>query len=315
VYVPVTRADGDERVLPVVLVYDMEAIARHHGGRPAGLVIYSLGYTSCTSAVDSLGAQLAARGYVLAIPRHDDIFQVCQVIEDIPGTGTGGGDGVADLPEPADLAAYAGLDGEKMVPPEQVDNLFEYRRQDVHETLRHLRGEARYEFGSLQSVPLYLVGYSLGGWTVLSVAGAAEGYGSYRNEIRAVICQAPYVGELRSTDLQKVNSPILYMTGTEDDFLPGTRDLYTWRRERSSMVEILGADHFLFAVDLCASPLLAGSQPTSCTEDAYGTANRVNALVVEFIAKMGRTTALPDVGSFQSFDPKFFRVLPRRPGS
>ena len=114
------------------------------------------------------------------------------------------------------------------------------------------------------------------------------------------------MGEMDRARLQKVSCPILYLAGTEDDFMPGAHQLFEWRPENSCLVEINGADHFLFAVDLCSSPVLAGSQPTSCTEWAFATADKTNALIAEFIEAMADRTDLPDLESLRGFDPKFF---------
>ena len=295
-----------ERSLPIVLMYDLDAIHRQPDGEAAGLVVYSLGYTSCTSAVDSFGKLLAARGYVLAIPNHDDIIKVCQVVPDFPTLDELETLVSTEVLTEADVEMFSGMDGEKAIPPEQVDPLFEYRKQDLVATISYLTNGAIRNFGPLDDKPIFLVGYSLGGWSALNVAGASEAYWELKHDIRAVVCLAPYVGEITEKRMRKVTSPVLYLAGTNDDFLAGTWELYGWRPENSRMVEINSGDHFLFAVDLCTSVVLAQSQPTSCTDQAAVIAGKTHAVVVEFIAAMTEDDRMPDVELFRSFDPKFF---------
>lgn len=309
VNIPVDLPGAAYRTLSVTLVYDLNQIQQQPDERAAGLVVYSLGYTACVPSVHSFATMLASRGFVVAIPDHGDIYKVClSVSETLEAEDLQ----VMDAARQADgelLAYFASLDREKDVTEEQLEDLFYYRNADLHATIEHMTHSDTYPFGSLRDRPVFLVGYSLGGWNALNVAGAGTRFPELHSDVTAVVCQNTFVGAFTAPCIQQVPCPVFYLAGTEDGLCPYVRNLFEWRPENACLVEINGADHYLFAVDLCTSPIIAAWQPDSCTEEALNRADAVNALMVEFIEVMASTGNLPEIESLESFDPDLFNAF------
>ena len=311
--VEITAEDGpdDERALSVVLTYDLDRIWSQDDGRARGLVVYSLGYTACTPSVSEFATLLASLGYVFAVPDHDDIYKICRAVSDSPSQENGKVSVGGEVVDAEALAAYSSLEEEKLFSFEQLENYFHYRNIDLSETIEHLTSNDTYEFGSLADKPVFLVGYSLGGWNALMVAGASRLYPDLTQDVTAVICEAPYFGDLREECMKQVSCPVLYLVGTEDDFLPNVYQLSSWCPGSSCLVEIEGANHYLFAADLCRSPVLSTLFLGSCTEESAVAGDKVNALMAEFILKMTVTPELPALEGLETYDPELFNVVYR----
>lgn len=304
--VPVYRDGNVERTLSVTLYYDLDQIRKQKGGKPAGLVVYSVGYSACTPSAKSLGEMLAERGFVVAVPHHNDLLAVCVCVPDFSGAG----DGPENGPPAFDTGQeFSGPNGEKAFSEDQFEEFFYYRNADVAATLEQLTGSGGYAFGSLEGRPVFLVGYSLGGWNALNVAGAGSLFPELQRDVTAVICQNTFVGELTEDRLQNVACPVFYLAGTEDALYPNIRQLYDWRPSNSRMVEIVGADHYIFAADLCSSPILSAMYPGTCGEDTIASARKANELTVDFIAAIAATNRVPRIENLDSYSPDLFAVV------
>lgn len=305
----VDRYVSDSRTLKVTLIYDEEIIDSIYGGEAEGLVVYSLGYSACVSSAQSFAGLLAQRGYVVAIPDHNDIIKVCQSIPEGLEQDGAAVEGTGLLPDDGTAAFYAGIIGQNKILEDEFERFFCYRNVDLIATIGYLTQHEHNDYGSLQDKPVFLVGYSLGGWNALNIAGAAALYPELRCEVTAVICENAFVGELSEERMCCVTCPVFYLVGTEDVLLTEVRQLYDWRPSNSRMVEIKGADHYVFALDLCGSPILSAWQSGSCTESALMTASKTNELIVEFISAMTATAEIPMLEDLSSLDPDVFTVV------
>jgi len=306
--IPVYRGAALERTLPATLFYDLDQIRSQNGGRPAGLVVYSVGYSACMPSARSLANMLAERGYVVAIPHHNDLIASCLCVPGISGGQEGPEDGERRFNSA--LREFSGTNGEKaFFSAEQLEEFFYYRTVDLFATVEHLTKTDYYEFGSLMDRPVFLVGYSLGGWNALNVAGAGSLFPELQCDVTAVICQNTFVGELTEERLQQVSCPVLYLASTEDALYPDIRRLYDWRPTNARMVEIVGADHYIFAADLCSSPILSAMYPGTCGESTIGTAKKVNELTVEFIAALAGTNETPMIEDLECYSPDVFIIV------
>jgi predicted dienelactone hydrolase len=305
--IPVFRDGAVERTLPVSLFYDLEQIRSQNDGQPAGLVVYSLGYSACTPSAHSLANMLAQRGYVFAVPNHNDIVAVCLCLPDTSGAVVVPDNGqLVDNPA---LQEFYNRDREKGVSEDQLEEFFYYRDADIFATVEHLTNTETYAFGSLKDKPVILVGYSIGGWNVLNVAGAGNLFPELHCNVTAIICQNTFVGELTEDRIQQISCPVFYLAGTSDILCPEIRNLFEWRPADSRMVEIVGADHYIFAVDLCSSPVLSALHPGSCEQCTLDAAQRVNELTVEFISALAATKEVPEIEELESYSPELFTVV------
>jgi predicted dienelactone hydrolase len=304
--VPVYRDGEIERIVPVTLYYNLDRIQGRKDEQPAGLVVYSVGYSACTPSAQSLANMLAERGYVVAVPHHNDLLAVCLCVPEFSGTDGGLENGP---PSFASGQALRGPGAEKLFSEDQLEEFFYYRYADLAATIDQLVSRDAYPFGSLSNRPIFLVGYSLGGWNALNVAGAGSMYPELQRDVTAVICQNTFVGELTEERLQNVACPVFYLAGTDDALYPNIRRLYDWRPENSRMVEILGADHYLFAADLCSSPVLAAMYPGTCGEAKIATARKANELTVDFITALTTTNRVPRIENLASYSPDQFAIV------
>lgn len=290
--VPVYLNGTVERTLPVTLYYDLAQIRKQKGGQPAGLIVYSVGYSACTPSAASIANMFSERGYVVAVPHHNDLLTVCLCIPEF----TGANDGVESGPPSFDGSnALSNSVHEKAFSADQLEEFFYYRSADIASTIDAFTLSDDNEFGSLKNKPIILVGYSLGGWSALNVAGAGSLYPELQRDVSAVVCQNTFVGELSEARLQAVSCPVFYLAGTEDSLYPYIRRLYDWRPRNSRMVEIVGADHYIFAADLCSSPVLSAMYPGTCGESTIDTAKRAGELTVDFVATLTETHEVPRI--------------------
>ncbi len=156
----------------------------------APVVIFSHGFGGCPTQSTFLTKALADNGYWVFAPRHADAK--C------------GGRGIAgSRPE------------EPFRSPEKwSDTTYRDRRDDIRAVEQALRGDARYR-GRADFTRLAYVGHSLGGYTVLGLAGAWPSWVS--QPPKAVVALSPYVGPfIRSNTLGKLRAPVMFQGGTLD---------------------------------------------------------------------------------------------------
>jgi predicted dienelactone hydrolase len=163
--------------------------------RPAGdggkhpLILFSHGWSGCKTQSGHLMAAFAAQGMLVMAPDHED-----------NGCTTG-----LRLPLPREL----------LTPETWTEDRYPNRAQDITGLLAAAKSDARY--GPLiDARRVALVGHSLGGYTMLGLAGAWPG--PQIEGLAAVVALAPYAATFKAAgELDRVITPMLFQAGDQDD--------------------------------------------------------------------------------------------------
>ena len=158
--------------------------------RPAALIVFSHGYGTCPTQSSFLTRALARAGYLVVAPRHQDAS--------CPGKTV----------FPAGAVAF-------MVPDVWSAKTGRGRHDDIVAVLEGLRVDPAFA-GRIDWSRLVLMGHSLGGYTVLGLAGAWPDWGI--PGVRAVVGLSPTCAPFLqpSGRLDAVTAPVLYQTGLFD---------------------------------------------------------------------------------------------------
>jgi predicted dienelactone hydrolase len=204
-----------------VAVTEWEGHAPAAGPQP--VVIFSHGFHGCATQSRFLMQAFADAGYLVFAPNHRDA--VC-----------GGGAGSwFDRPEAPFLN-----------PEKWTDLTYRDRAEDIRKLTQALRGDAAWR-GRIDWGRLALAGHSLGGYTVLGLAGA---WPSWRlPEVRAVLALSPYSQPfLRAGTLHGLAAPVMYQGGTLDfgttPALDKAGGAFAASPAPNYFVELSGATHF-----------------------------------------------------------------------
>jgi len=159
------------------------------GARRVPIVVFSHGFGGCATQSRFLTQALAARGYFVVAPNHKD--------------ATCGRRGAVAPPEEAFGK-----------PGRWTAATFIGRRDDVRAVLAALRDSTQLR-GRLDFERVGLAGHSLGGYTVVGLAG---GWSSWKLDgVKAVLALSPYVEPfLAHHTLGSVAVPVMYQGGTVD---------------------------------------------------------------------------------------------------
>jgi predicted dienelactone hydrolase len=166
--------------------------SEQQGPNPAPLIVFSHGFHGCSTQSTFLTSALAQHGYVVVAPNHADAF--C----DRNGMSAQG-----DPPE------------EKFRDPKNwSDATYRERADDIVAVIDGLRTDARWNT-QIDWSRIGLAGHSLGGYTVLGLAGAWPGW--RLKGVKAVLALSPYcMPFVDHGDLQGLRVPALYQGGTRD---------------------------------------------------------------------------------------------------
>ena len=189
----------------------------------APVVVFSHGITLCATQSRFLTTALARAGYLVVAPQHAD------------------GNCVTAGAEPGDSEGFAGKP-----PLFWTDGDYADRRDDVRKALAALKADER--FREADFTRLGLVGHSLGGYTVLGLAGAWPSW--TLDGVRAVVALSPYVRPYARTDgVAKLKAPVLYEGGTRDAFTPFLQGAYDRSPGPKAYVLFESASHFTWTDD------------------------------------------------------------------
>lgn len=214
---------AEERVAPGGLA----AVAWTPGdaarGAPAPVVVFSHGLGLCPTQARFLATALADAGYLVVAPYHAD--SACEL--------------ALDLVNPARVP---------LKPPllwTEAD--YRDRGEDVARLVAALPGDARLG-GLADATRVALVGHSLGGYTVLALAGAWPSWPPIPG-LRAVVAQAAYVQPLASRGrLEALRAPVMFQVATGDPAftLPaaGSDGAYARAPSPKMLVEFRYGTHF-----------------------------------------------------------------------
>jgi pimeloyl-ACP methyl ester carboxylesterase len=153
------------------------------------LIVFSHGYRGCNTQSAFLTSGLAAAGYLVVAPNHDDA--VCG----------------ASVPSTTIFTS----------PTTWSDQSYKSRADDIHALLATLRADP--VTWPIDWSRVGLVGHSLGGYTVLGLGGA---WPSWRvSGISAVVAMAPYCEPfiLSGGNLGGIGVPVMYQGGTRDPLI------------------------------------------------------------------------------------------------
>lgn len=164
--------------------------------RALPLVLFSHGYRGANIQSRSLMRSIAAAGYLVIAPNHNDSAVWL------------GGEGKASF--------QASFDD----PESWTDATYRDRYEDILAVYRSIPNEPKvaqlYDNG-----PVILIGHSLGGYTTLGMAGARPAWASEIAPVGVIALSpfsAPYLG---SGALQDLKVPVMYQGGTRDYLTAG----------------------------------------------------------------------------------------------
>jgi dienelactone hydrolase len=200
---PSAAAAGSERVnpsavlnpsaLPTASALPGVAVWKPPSSGPAPLIVFSHGYRGCNTQSPRLTSGLAAAGYLVVAPNHDDA--VCG----------------ASMPSTTIFTN----------PMSWSDQSYKSRADDIKELLATLRADP--VSWPIDWSRVGLVGHSLGGYTVLGLGGA---WPSWRVPgISAVVAMAPYCEPFilgSGGNLGGMGIPVMYQGGSRDPLISGS---------------------------------------------------------------------------------------------
>jgi predicted dienelactone hydrolase len=185
------RASAQDRIVTLagreVAVWE----GKGSGTARAPVLFFSHGFGGCATGSNFLKTALAARGYWVFAPRHADAGCGARRAAPIPAVPFG-------------------------LPAEWSDATYVARANDVLAV-----------HGALQATPAFAsrldfsrigyVGHSLGGYTVLGLAGGWSAWGRAPG-VRAVLALSPYIEPfLAHETMSGIGVPVMFQGGTTDD--------------------------------------------------------------------------------------------------
>ena len=191
------------------------------------LIVFSHGFTGCNTQTRFLMEALANAGYLVLAPNHQDAG--CGRGRYVFGNGT---------QKPAVPFRDAG---------EWSDQTYRDRREDMKAVLNALLSHSEFDGVRVDGSRIGAAGHSLGGYTVLGLAG---GWPSWKDpRIKAVLALSPYSSPyLSKKQLSNLNIPVMYQGGTRDSGITPTVKKSGGAYDQSSTpkyyVELDGAGHF-----------------------------------------------------------------------
>ena len=105
------------------------------------------------------------------------------------------------------------------------------------------KGTADARYRDADFTRIGLVGHSLGGYTVLGLAGAWPSW--TLEDVRAVVAMSPYVRPYSHVNgVARLKAPVLYQGGTRDVFTPFLQGAYDGSPSPKGYVEFASTSHF-----------------------------------------------------------------------
>jgi predicted dienelactone hydrolase len=204
----------------------VDAVPSRVCGKPVPLVVFSHGNTGCGIQSIAFTEELARHGYVVAAPDHADAM-VCHTVRPA-------------VPVPRTRQP----DFDKLDTWNETS--FEDRRADVEATIDGLLAHSDFH-DVIDAEAIGAAGHSLGGYTVVGMAGGWAGWLDRR--IRAVLALSPYVMPFQVQErLGNVQVPLMYQGGSLDvgitPFLTGPNGAYRHANPPAFFLVLKDAGHF-----------------------------------------------------------------------
>lgn len=199
---------------------------------PWPVVVFSHGFHGCNTQSTFLMEAMARAGYAVFAPNHADA--TCQE-----------GGAASTLPE------VAFRDADKW-----TEDTFRERGQDISKLLTALEKDTR--FGNKKQFDwehIGLTGHSLGGYTVLGVAGSWPTWKDQRvreERIQAVLALSPYTAPyILKNSFHYMYAPVMYQGGSKDNgvtpYINKGKGAYDKTPAPKYYVEFDGARHFAWS--------------------------------------------------------------------
>ncbi|MBS0194696.1 MAG: dienelactone hydrolase family protein [Proteobacteria bacterium] len=245
------------------------------------LVLFSHGVFGCNEQAIYITQEIARHGYIVAAPNHRDA--IC---------------GIATrrtFPSPPDSDRPAFLD-----PAIWKAKAWRERMLDLRDTLRSVQADP--ELGrAIDFDRIGLMGHSLGGYTVLGMAGGWPGWGlsagkssdESRSRVRAVLAFSPFVQPfLAQRRLRELRVPVMYQGGSLDfgmtPNLVRAGGAYDVSRAPKYLVEFAAASHLLWTNLPCD-----GYARIAACLAAVPNARGVDAYALAFLDRYLKAVAAP----------------------
>lgn len=196
------------------------------------LIVFSHGWGGCGTQSRFLVEELARAGYIVVAPDHRDA--ACSV-------------------EGRRLPRIHIPESPFTAPGRWRETTYDDRRVDLQKALDWILASPDFR-GSIDPARIGAMGHSLGGYSVLSLAGAWESWKDPR--ITAVLALSPYVKPLlRHERLQNIHVPVMYQDAQFDwgitPSLRGTSGAFAQTPAPKYYVELRGGNHFSWTNTAC----------------------------------------------------------------
>jgi predicted dienelactone hydrolase len=195
-------------------------------GQRVPLVVFSHGDLGCGLQSVFFTEELARHGYIVAAPDHADA-SLCHI----------------EAPAPPSSHPHQ---PNFFKPETWNDQTFADRRKDIEAVLDGLLGNPDFR-DTIDGQRIGAAGHSLGGYTVVAMAGGWPGWLDRR--LRAVLALSPYVVPFQvQKTLGEIRVPLMYQGGTLDagitPFLAGPKGAYAAAQPPAYFVNLKRAGHF-----------------------------------------------------------------------
>jgi predicted dienelactone hydrolase len=200
--------------------------SRHHD---VPLILFSHGFGGCAEQSRTLTRALADAGYAVLAPNHRD--EGCARFNGNMLNALKAGGLRPEQPFTAPGAWNADTETS--------------RRDDIEALLAYALSHAPYK-EAIDPAHIALMGHSLGGYTVLGIAGGWESWRDPR--IKCVLTLSPYAAPfVTAKRMGAIAVPVMYQTGTRDIGIGPVllkHGGYEQTKARKYLLELKGAGHF-----------------------------------------------------------------------
>lgn len=207
-------------------------------GEKFPLLVFSHGFGGCAKQSVFLTQFLADNGYMVIAPDHEDAN--CR--RDLTG------DGLASRLQGLRNGKVAGPEKPFRTPDAWSDKTEADRKDDLESAVSFVLNQPKYA-AHIDTDRMGLIGHSLGGYTVLGMAGAWPSWKDKR--FKAVLALSPYADPyINQRTLGRIDVPVMYQGGTRDfGITPSIRKsggAYNRTPAPKYFIEYDGAGHFAF---------------------------------------------------------------------